>query len=297
MRVDIFKCVQHLVSLLVLFVSLTRSSGKRCFWRQQRMKCISMISILILRAWGAAGEQLTQVAQWSLLVRHDDARPVQGSMQLFSVALFISWSEGHIIILLCLLSSSSSSPCVLDQVSQAYWENKPSKAFGIAGVSLKVVDSTTGPGEFLRNALWHTGNTRNQAGVFITSSHLLLRLYLLINFPTPHSVCPLVCVLQVRTLWHDPNKIGWKDYTAYRMHLIHRPKTGFIRYREVQRRVKLPDDWADFLEWKHKLVAFLLGFFPPCCSYGASTIATMLIFYLQHNLQSLPVLLVFFSVS
>lgn len=81
--------------------------------------------------------------------------------------------------------------------AQEYWDKQPFVATAEPGIQTKLVDSKTGPGESLRNSLWHTGDTPNH----------------------------------VKLLWEDPKNVGWKEETAYRFHLIHRPKIGLINMK------------------------------------------------------------------
>ena len=48
--------------------------------------------------------------------------------------------------------------------TQTYWQATPFRAVAEPGIQLKLVNSSTGPGQMMRNSLWHTGDTEDQVG-------------------------------------------------------------------------------------------------------------------------------------
>ncbi|XP_022099461.1 uncharacterized protein LOC110984001 isoform X2 [Acanthaster planci] len=73
--------------------------------------------------------------------------------------------------------------------------NNPRNKGGIRGIQIKKVNSASGPGQSLADALYHSYTTANQ----------------------------------VELLWQDPFLQGWQHRTSYKWFLTHRPDIGLIR--------------------------------------------------------------------
>ena len=78
------------------------------------------------------------------------------------------------------------------QTDQVYWGTGPLTAYARKGISIKLINSTTGPGKILKKSLWNTDSTAGE----------------------------------VTKLWHK--NVGWEFNTSYRWKLLHRPRIGLI---------------------------------------------------------------------
>lgn len=105
-------------------------------------------------------------------------------------------------------SSSRFYVVMWKQVTQTYWDPEPTKAQGYSGLSIKVVNSTTGPGTHLRNALWHTGNTAGQVRTWFEE----IKSYLKNNYRLKWSVS------LVNNAVHNNNSVSLSGFVIFPVH-------------------------------------------------------------------------------
>ncbi|KAL4225039.1 hypothetical protein ACF0H5_015734 [Mactra antiquata] len=101
---------------------------------------------------------------------------------------------------------------------------------GLQGAQIKLVDSSTGPGSTLAEALWHSYHTTNE----------------------------------VTMLWQDPDLNDWEPLLSYRWYLTHRPTTGYINLKIYQGTTLVTDsgDIYDMTISGGRLGVFQFGEFP-----------------------------------
>lgn len=94
----------------------------------------------------------------------------------------------------------------------------------------QLVDSNTGPGNSLAQALWHSGDTTNQVSELspVENNIQHTALYSMLNV-----MRDIYLSSQVKLLWQDPKMEGWKYETSYAFHVFHRPSIGLIRYKDL----------------------------------------------------------------
>ena len=91
--------------------------------------------------------------------------------------------------------------------TQTYWQATPFRAVAEPGIQLKLVQSETGPGEMMRNSMWHTGDTDKQ----------------------------------VKLLWKDPRNVGWREKVAYRLVFVSDIITTYSPYSTTNSEIMNPE--------------------------------------------------------